>query len=209
MQGLDVIKSERTKDSIAKLLNLLYADNMYDTEYIEDLVLFTEERENYSTIGTENIKTSVFKYILTNIYWINVCLFVNEDFRSCFDDAIAIEKALLRVNDQEYEDFRDEMTLNDDDNGRTDTYIEINIDKYNNVVDEAVKNSIMSASRDFEKAGMVDVYLELMKNFDSKTLSEISYVIHNLLYIINALNRNGVFNKYVRLVIESVKKQLA
>lgn len=208
MQGLDVIKSERTKESIAKLLNLLYANNMYDLDYIEDLVLFTEERENYSTIGTENIRTSVFKYILTNIYWINVCLFVNEDFRSCFDDAIAIEKALLRVNDQEYEDFRDEMTLDTDDGGKTDTYIEIDIDRYNNVVDEAIKNSIMSASRDFEKAGMTDVYLELMKNFDSKTLSEISYVIHNLLYIINALNRNGVFNKYVRLVIESVKKQL-
>ena len=209
MQGLDVIKSERTKDSIAKLLNLVYADNMYDLEYIEDLVLFTEERENYSTIGTENIKTSVFKYILSNIYWINVCLFVNEDFRSCFDDAIAIEKALLRVNDQEYEDFRDEMTLNTDDDSATDTYINININEYNNVVDDVIKNNIMMSSKEFEKSGMIDVYLELMKSFDSKTLGEISYVIHNLLYVINAINRNGVFNKYIRLVIESVKKQLA
>lgn len=209
MQGLDVIKSERAKDTIRKMLDLMYSPNLYDTDEIEDLVLFTEERTNYSTIGTESIKMSTMRYMLTNMYWISVCLFVNADFRGCFDDAIAIEKALLQVNDQEYEDFRDEMTLDSSDDSGTDAEIVINIDNYNDQMEVMLCNGLSKASQEFINAGMKDVYLELMDTFDKKTLAEIRYTIHNMIYVINAMNRNGVFKKYVRLVVESVKKQLS
>jgi len=209
MQGLDVIKSERTKEAVSKILNLLYSKELYNTENIEDLVLFTEERSNYSTIGTDTIRASVMAYILQNIYWISVCLFVNEDFRSCFDDAIAIEKALLQVNDQEYEDFRDEMTLDSDSKSGTDANVRIDIDKYSDKVERMLCSTISNSSKAFENAGMKDVYLELMTSFEKKVLAEMQYTIHNFVYVINAMNRNGVFYKYVNLVVDSVKKQLS
>ena len=68
---------------------------------------------------------------------------------------------------------------------------------------------IEDSKQKFFNAGMTEVYEDLLNTFERRTQLEVTYTIHNLVYVINALNRNGVFNKYVRLVVESVKNQLS
>lgn len=208
MQGLDAIRSQQSKDAIFRMLSEIYDQKMYDVNQIEDIVLFTSGREDYSNIGTDSVKLSVMKYITENIFWISVCLFVNEDFRSCFDDAIAIEKMLLQVNDIEYADFRDDMTLNEKIN-EPDQNVGIELNNYRQEIDQAIMGSILGAEKSFAAAGMVNVYKDLIETFDKDVLNAVKYTIHNYVYIINAMNRNGIFNKYVKLVVNSVKKQLS
>lgn len=208
MQGLDVLKSPKTAEAIRTLLDGVY-DNTGDPNEIEDILLFTDGRSNYSDIGTDSIKKSTMEYILKNIFWINVCLFVNEDFRNCFEDAIVIEKALLQVNDVEYTEFRDDMTLNDDENGVADPNILVNIDRYDQNIYGVIIQSIQKAAKSFDICGMTDVYEELNTGFDEQTKINVQHIIHNLVYVINAMNRNGVFRKYTKLVVDSVKDQLS
>lgn len=208
MQGLDGVHS-LTKDTIEKLLRTIYSKSIYDLNQIEDIVLFTEGRKEYPNIGTDVIKLHTMTYILENIYWINVCLFVNEDFRSCFDDAIMIEKALLQVNDQEYQDFRDDMTLDDPNQKGPVRNVVINLSNHTDKMEMALFARIEDAKQKFFNAGMTDVYEDLLNTFEKRTELEVSYTIHNLVYVINAMNRNGVFHKYVRLVVDSVKEQLS
>lgn len=208
MQGLDGVHS-LTKDTIEKLLRAVYTKPIYDLSQVEDIVLFTEGRKDFPNIGTEVIKLNTMTYILENIYWINVCLFVNEDFRSCFDDAIMIEKALLQVNDLEYQDFRDDMTLEDPTQKGPDKNVVINLSSHSDKMEMALLARIEDSKQKFFNAGMTEVYEDLLNTFERRTQLEVTYTIHNLVYVINALNRNGVFNKYVRLVVESVKNQLS
>jgi len=208
MQGLDSIRSQQSKDAIFRMLSEIYDQKMYDVNQIEDIVLFTSGREDYSNIGTDSIKLSVMKYVTDNIFWMSVCLFVNEDFRSCFDDAIAIEKMLLQVNDIEYADFRDDMTLNEKIN-EPDQNVGIDLNNYRPEIDQAIMGSILNAEKAFANAGMVNVYKELIETFDKEVLNAVRYTVHNYVYVINAMNRNGIFNKYVKLVVNSVKKQLS
>lgn len=212
MQGLDKLNS-LSRESVKKILGLMYETGMYDTALMEDTVLFTEGRVDFPNIGTDAIRLSTMMYLMENSYWINVCLFVNEDFRACFDDAIMIEKALLQVNDLEYQDFRDDMTLDDKDAPANDRNVPINLSRYNDKMEMAIISKIssdkQSARQLFFQAGMMDVYEDLMHDFDRKTEESVSYTIHNFVYVINAMNRNGVFCKYVKLVVDSVKKQLS
>lgn len=208
MQGLDGVNS-LTKESIEKILSRIYKSSIYDTSQIEDIVLFTEGRTEFPNIGTDVIQLDHMMYITENIYWINICLFVNEDFRSCFDDAIIIEKALLQVNDLEYQDFREDMILDESDDKATNKNVTINLSHYSDKMEMALLNRIDNAKQKFFKAGMTDVYDDLITSFDNGIRMEVSDIIHNLVYVINAINRNGVFRKYVKLVVESVKNQLS
>lgn len=208
MQGLNGVHA-LTKDAIEKTLMKVYKKPIYNIGQIEDIVLFTSERTNYSNIGTDCIRLSKMMYMLENIYWINVCLFVNKDFRSCFDDAIAIEKALLQVNDIEYNDFREDMILADEEDAMGDKSVPIDLSNYSDKMEMAIMSRLDNAAQVFYRAGMTDVYDDLIDTFDRQLEAEIMYTIHNMVYVINAMNRNGVFNKYVRLVVDSVKKQLS
>ena len=208
MQGLNISAVHPlTKDAVIKLLEMTYDKGLYDIGQIEDIVLFTEKRSEYQSIGTDMMDLDNMKYMCDNIFWINICLYVNADFRACFNDAITIEKALMQVNDVEYQDFRDDMTLDDDD-GKVHKNFPIELSSYNGNVEAALTNMLKKARNDFFNAGMTDVYEDLSKGFDSKSAQEIAYVIHNMVYVINAFNRNGVFRKYVTLVVDSVRKQL-
>lgn len=207
MLGLDIEGLHpASKDAVTTILGSLYGSR-YDPVQTEDIALYTERRSEFPNIGTNNMQLSCMKYMMNNIYWINICMYVNEDFRACFNDAITIEKALLQVNDEEYQDFRDDMTLEDP--SPEDKKIDINLSNYSNVMEMSIRNNIDVAKMAFYKAGMTEVYDDLARNFDRKTASEISYIAHNMLYVINAFNRNGVFRKYVTLVVDSVKKQLS
>ena len=206
MEGLKPL-NPLVQSAAEKMLARLYKPNMYDLNSFEDVILFTERRTEYSNIGTDAIDFNTMLYMIENIYWINVCLFVNNDFRACFEDAITIEKALLMVNDQDYEDFREEMTL-DEDKG-PDKTVSINLSTYNDKMEMAIVNRMDKCRQEFYQAGMTDVYDDLIATFENKTAIEITYIIHNMIYVINAFNRNGVFKKYVTLVVDSVKQQLA
>lgn len=210
MQGLDVMHAS-TRETADKLLRLVYGPQLYDPGQMEDVILMTRRRSEFPNIGTDKINMRTMMYIIENIYWMNVCLYVNEDFRSCFDDAVMIEKALLRVNDQEYQDFRDDMTLEESEPqaGSGGGAIPIDFMSYSEQLAGAIASRVDKAKVEFYNAGMTDVYNDLTNSFDPKTKASVSYVIHNMMYVVNAMNRNGVFKKYVTLVVDSVKAQLS
>lgn len=208
MQGLDVEGLHpSSKDAVKTVMRTMY-DKLYDPSQTEDILLFTERRSEFPNIGTDCVEMSTMKYMSDNAYWINVCMYVNADFRACFNDAITIEKALLQVNDIEYQDFRDDMTL-ERDKDPDDKTISVNLGSYDSGMEMAVRNRLDLSKSQFYKAGMTEVYNDLASGFDRQTAAEVSYIAHNMLYVINAFNRNGVFRKYVMLVVDSVKKQLS
>ena len=208
MQGITVLDNIKSQQTVEAIYDLLYAKRLYSCDTIEDIILFTQKRQDYSNIGSDKIHSVVLKYILDNIFWINVCLYVNDDFRSCFDDAIAIEKALLQVNDQEYIDFRDDMTLDSESGAEMSPEIPINLSAFNEALARMLVNSIRSSKVNFDKSNMDDVYVELMDTIEGEECESVKYIINNMVYVINALNRNNVFHKYVNLVVDSVKAQL-
>mgnify|MGYP006990157164 CR=1 FL=1 len=88
-------------------------------------------------IGMGEIDKDMFIYALTNLPWINICLFVNDDFRECFCDAVMIEKALLQVSRREYLEFRDEMTM-DGDSDLPAASIAVNFASFSQEIDSAI-----------------------------------------------------------------------
>ena len=208
MTGLDTPTLDpKAKEAVAKNMKALYTRNLCDLSQIEDIELFTDGRANYPNIGTGEIRMNNMKYVAEHAFWINVCLYVNKDFRACFNDAITIERALQMVNDQEYADFRDEMTLDSDD-ADLGPAVAINFSRYSDKLDGFVDMLMSKARTEFRNAGMIDVYDDLAINMDRADVTDVSFIINNMVYIINAFNRNGVFRKYVTLVIDSVRKQL-
>lgn len=211
MTGLSDLKDQNTIDTIEKCLRRLYSGRMYTVDQIEDVFLLTPERsERCTNIGTDEIYKDVLEFVTENIYWINVCLYVNEDFRNCFDDAIAIEKALTQVNDVEYTDFREDMML-DADSGVYRQSFAVDLTSYNENVANTIINRISRAEQAFRNSDMMSVYLELSASAlqESELLASLQYIIYNLVYVVNAINRNGIFHKYVTLVVDSVKEKLA
>lgn len=209
MTGFSAVH-DRIKNAMAEHLKLFYDMEKLDMDRFEDLILATPARKAYADIGTDCIRQDTLQYLVANMAWINVCLFVNEDFRSCFRDAILIEKALLQVSKSEYDDFRDEMSLASEatDLGRNQT-IGVNLAAYDPKIDMSIGGTLMTGMERFFAMGMSEAYNTLVNGLSGAELEETNYVAYNLVYFVNALNRNGVFNKYVRIVIENVKKQLA
>lgn len=186
-------------------------DTVYDIDRLEDMELTLPEQQKIYNIGTSSITARTMNYLLQNVYWINVCLLVNADFRSCFDDAIMIEKALMQVDDIQYRDFRDDMTLpvSDDDLSNTKSF-GVNFGSYRGSVEGLVLSQFQKAWDRFIDSGMTDAYQALLDEVPRNRDMGPAFlnIIHAIVYVVNAMNRNGVFDKYVRLVVESVKKQL-
>lgn len=201
---------DRIRGALTEHLKLFYDLEKMDLDRMEDLILATPARKAYQDIGADCIRQDTMSYLAVNLPWINVCLFVNEDFRACFKDAILIEKALLNVSPGEYAEFREEMTLASEatDLGRNRT-IPVNLSVYDGKTDAALGSALMGGLKALFAMGMSDAYNELVKSLSGQELEDTNYVAYNLVFFVNALNRNGVFGKYVRIVIDNVKKQLA
>lgn len=209
MQGISVIENAENVSTIEKVYASIYDAKLYDLELMEDMILLTPKRDDVCTnIGTDKIQVSTFQYVVQNILWINVCLFVNEDFRSCFDDAIAIEKALTQVNDIDYQDFRDDMALASNSNAVRQNYT-IDFTKYNKQLCDTIIIQMAKNMKSFDTYGMIPVYKELMDEFKIQEIRSIQYILHNMVYVVNAMNWNDVFNKYVRIVVDKVRDQLS
>lgn len=196
-----------TKEAVSRHMSRLYPDGMFRLDDFEDLILATPQRTQYSDIGLGTLDSEMFVYALQNLPWINICLFVNGDFRECFCDAVMIEKALLQVSRREYLEFREDMTMDGDDKlpkGK----IGINFAAYDQQTDDAVAALISSGSRVLSESGTSEAYDLLLKELSGEALDRTKYAVHNLVYLINALEHNGVFRKYVTIVVENVKKQL-
>lgn len=215
MTGTKSIKIE-TKMAIEQKLGLFFPEGMFDMERFEDLALATPQRKNYSDIGMGEVNLSVLQYVMANIDWINICLFVNDDFRSCFYDAIMIEKALLQVSRSEYLDFRDDMSLDKDTTGKGgpgDRLVNVDFSIYSMGMDSSIGSLIMPAHSKFIGDGNQEAYFEILddlrKSPGDGALSRVEYAVYNFIYVLNALQYNGVFRKYVTIVVDNVKKQLS
>ena len=198
-----------TQDSIVELLKILYPRGVCDPTLLEDMELASEEgRAGFPDIGTKTVRLSTFRYLIENMFWINVCLFVNQDFRDCFADAVLIEKALLQVNDMEYEDFRADMTLASRDPAEDAKLLGVAIDRPSARFGELMASTLRKSKDRFNADGMTGAYEELAESFTAEERDAVKAAAEALVYVVNAMNRNGVFDKYVRLVVDSVKKQL-
>ena len=209
MTGLDSIH-ERVRISLRSCVDMIRGSASVDMERFEDLILATPARRNYCDIGTGDIRSSTMQYLTENAQWIGVCLFANSDFRACFKDAILIEKALLQVSRKEYADFREEMTLMSEKNpAGGDAVIGVNLSEYSSKADDTVRGMLSAGQGRFSAANMGEVYEELLQELSPEDRADTAYALYNLVYLVNAMNRNGVFRKYVRLVLDNVKRQLA
>lgn len=208
MTGTECVH-KMTLEAISEIYGRMYRGQGYDVSQLEDLVLMTSERTTYPDIGTDKISSAVLGYACQNADWINVCLFVNADFRSCFTDAIMIEKALLQVSDMDYKDFREDMVLASDKDRAAGKNIPIRLDEYSQRTADTIENIMSKGHTAFFDAGMTEAYDELMNGMDRDERDEVAYIAYNMMYVMNALNRNGVFRKYVTIVVDSVKKQLS
>lgn len=200
---------DATRRFMGETCRRFFPDGKMDLEQMEDLVLWTDERKTFPPIGTECTTARVMNYLFCNADWINVCLFVNEDFRACFNDAIMIEKALLQVSDIDYKDFREDMVLASDKERETDTRVDIRLDAYSDKMERVLTNFMNNGRSEFFNAGMTEAYDELLDSMSKAEREEVAYIMYNIMYVANAMTYNGVFNKYVRLVVDSVKKQLS
>lgn len=208
MKGTELVH-EDTRRFMSDICRRFFPDGKIRIDDMEDLVLWTKERDTYPPIGTESTTSRVMNYIGCNADWINVCLFVNEDFRACFNDAIMIEKALLQVSDIDYKDFREDMVLASDKEQATDTKVDVSLDTYSRKMESILTNFMNNGRVSFFNAGMTEAYDELLGSMSDSERSEVAYIMYNIMYVVNAMTYNGVFNKYVRLVVDSVKKQLS
>lgn len=208
MTGTECVHAN-TRRFMADTCRRFFPDGRVDIENMEDLVLWTDERRTYPPIGTECTTARVMNYLSVNADWINVCLFVNADFRACFSDAIMIEKALLQVSDIDYKDFREDMVLASDKERATDTRLDIHLENYSSKMADILTNLMSNGRSAFFKAGMSEAYDELLSTLNRAEATEVAYVMYNMMYVVNAMTYNGVFNKYVRLVVDSVKRQLS
>lgn len=209
MLGLEALHID-TKMAFTRGMDRYYGKGFLEEGRFEDMVLATPERRKWADIGTDWIPGSVLQYILDNYQWINVCLFVNADFRDCFRDAVLIEKALLQVSRKEYLDFREEMTLASEANrGVGDDRIGINLSAYDLQTAMAMDNMVEAGMKNFYRAGMSEAYATLLGTLDPDAMDGTKFAAYNIIYVANAMARNGVFRKYVSIVIENVKKQLS
>ena len=209
MLGLEALHMD-TKTAFMRAMDRYYGSGFLDPERFEDMVLSTPERKKWADIGTDWIPRSVLEYVVANYQWINVCLFVNADFRDCFRDAVLIEKALLQVSRQEYLDFRDEMTLASEANKlAAEERVGINLAAYDISVDNGLNGMIQMGMQGFYRAGMTEAYAALLGTLEDDAMDGTKFAAYNILYVANAMSRNGVFRKYVNIVIDNVKKQLS
>lgn len=196
-----------TKEALSRHMSRMYPDGMFRLDDFEDLILATPQRTQYADIGMGTLDGDTFIYALQNLPWINICLFVNGDFRSCFCDAVMIEKALLQVSRREYLEFREDMTMDGDD-GLPGKKVGVNFAAYDQKTDNVVGTLISSGFKVLSESGTADAYDLLLKELDGEAMDKTKYAVYNLVYLVNALEHNGVFRKYVNIVVENVKKQL-
>ena len=209
MLGLEALHAD-TRTALMKSMSRYYGENFLDGTRFEDMVLATPERSKWADIGTDWIYKNIFEYIIANYKWINICLFVNADFRDCFRDAVLIEKALLQVSRKEYADFRDDMTLASEANKFvTEPRLTVNLAAYDTATSAIIDKMIEDGMKDFYRAGMSDAYTMLLTSLEPDAMEGTKFAAYNIVYVANALARNGVFRKYVSIVIDNVKKQLS
>ncbi len=210
MTGLEMIDN-RSKIAIAQCMERFYPKSMADISMLQDMALATASgRKGYNDIGTDSVRQDIVSYVTDNFAWINVCLFVNEEFRACFRDAILIEKALLQVSRDDYRMFRDDMVLASEANdlgGLKCVHVDLSV--YDQERESLISMMLSNGYTEFMRAGMTDAYNELRDTLPGREKEELLNILYNVLYFVNAINYNGVFRKYVKIVVDNVKKQLA
>lgn len=197
-----------TKTAISQRFLRFFDDGVIELENLEDVILATPRRTEYTDIGMGEIDRAKLIYLLNNMSWIFICLFANQDFRECFYDAVMIEKALLQVSREEYRDFREDMLL-DEKGAMPGAKIGIDFTKYNGKLDSEL-GAMLSASMDIlTQSGTSDAYWLLERELKDEALERTRFAVYNMVYLLNAIQHNGVFYKYVTIVVDNVKKQLA
>lgn len=197
-----------TKTVISQCVQQLFEKNDIDLENLEDVILATPRRVEYNDIGMGVIDSEKLIYLLSNMSWIFICLFVNQDFRECFYDAVMIEKALLQVSREEYRDFRDDMLLDGKNimpQGKTGVDLSVYDAKTGTNLPAILSKSMM----ELVTSGTSEAYWALESELAGEALERTKFAVYNMIYLLNAIQHNGVFYKYVYIVVDNVKKQLA
>lgn len=206
-RGVNNIKCQQSVDQISGLTDKFWTKNLFQMSDIIDIGLLSEEcRQNYANIGIKNISQDVLDFVLNNIYWINICLYVNQDFREAVYDSIVIEQALGEVDESDYVDLRDDMRIASVINGRSQSNYDVNIDKplpQNDV--QRFNRNIEESITDLKSFKLDNIYDELQRSLTGDVYNQVVLINNNLVYALNAFDKNDILYKYVTLVVKNVR----
>lgn len=206
-RGVSNIKCHESVDQIENLTNKFWTKDIFKMSEIIDIGLLSEEcRQNYANIGIKNISQDVLDFVLNNIYWINICLYVNQDFREAVYDSIVIEQALGEVDESDYVDLRDDMRIASVINARSQLNYDVNIDKPlpQNDVQRFNKN-VADSLNDIKSFKLDNIYTELQRSLTGGVYDQVVLIDNNLVYALNAFDKNDILYKYVTLVVKNVR----
>lgn len=192
--------------------DMIYGDKITQYDRIADAILYTSERDRHPNIGNDVVSSERFKFFFGNIFWINICLFANDEFREVIEDAIITEKMLLYVSSEDYAEARKNSRLDNID--RSGVELHPNIDKFSPLFAERITMLITDGRDDLIRSGMANAYDTLIGQIvagdepDSRCRS-IAFIIEHVVYLINALSNNDVLYRYVARVIDAVKRNIS
>lgn len=206
-RGVSNIKCHESVDQIESLTSKFWAKNIFKMSEIIDIGLLSEEcRQNYANIGIKNISQEVLDFVLENIYWINICLYVNKDFREAVYDSIVIEQALGEVDTNDYIDLRDDMRISSVTNSRSQVNYDVNIDKPLPQSDiQRFNKNVENSLNDVKSFKLDNIYAELQRSLTGDVYDQIVLIDNNLVYALNAFDKNDILYKYVSLVVKNVR----
>lgn len=209
-RGVKNVKCAQSVEQIQGLTDKFWTKNLFQMSDIVDIALMSEEgRQNYSNIGSDSISQDVMDFVLNNIHWINICLYVNSDFREAVYDSIVIEQAIGEVDESDYTDLREDMRIPSLFQKRSQSKYSVNIDKPlpANDFQRFLKN-INDSSVDLKNFRLDNIYAELQQNLTGDTYNQVVLINNNLVYAMNAFDKNDILFKYVQLVVENVRNIL-
>lgn len=210
-RGVRKVKCNQSIEQIQNLVNKFWSKNLFDMDNVIDIGLLSEElRQGYASIGIESISQDVIDFVFSNIHWINICLYVNDDFRDAVYDSVVIEQAISEVDESDYIELRDDMRIASLFQSRSQSKYSVNIDiplPGNDI--QRFLNSIGSSEGEMQKFRLEQIYKDLQASLSGNALNQVVSINSNMVYALNAFDKNDILFKYVQLVVTNVRNILS
>lgn len=210
-RGVRKVKCNQSIEQIQALTDKFWSKNLFNMADVIDIGLLSEElRQEYASIGSESISQDVIDFVFSNIHWINICLYVNADFREAVYDSITIEQAISEVDEDDYIALREDMRIASLFQSRSQSKYSVNIDMPlpGNDVQRFVQN-ISSSAGEMQKFKLEQIYRDLQSSLTGDVLNQVVSINSNMVYALNAFDKNDILFKYVQLVVTNVRNILS
>ena len=210
-RGVRKVKCNQSIEQIQALTDKFWSKNLFNMADVIDIGLLSEElRQEYASIGSESISQDVIDFVFSNIHWINICLYVNADFREAVYDSITIEQAISEVDEDDYIALREDMRIASLFQSRSQSKYSVNIDMPLPGGDvQRFVQSIGSSAGEMQKFKLEQIYRDLQSSLSGDVLNQVVSINSNMVYALNAFDKNDILFKYVQLVVTNVRNILS